>query len=210
VERTYRFILRDRYLQVTSRSTYPPQEKNPAGEVHEEMGVVSFDKGRGAFVFRQFHGEGFVNQYVAETVADTEIVFATEVIENIAPDWRARETYLRSGPDAFGERFELAATSKTATSTRIGSAGSLSCGTPPPGIYGATATTRRRVVPLSPAAALLLLGATVVVLGINWPIMKTGLESIEPMWFAFLRVLSAGVVVATAAAATGRLRPLPR
>jgi len=73
-----------------------------------------------------------------------------------------------------------------------------------------TATTHRRVVPLSPAAALLLLGATVVVLGINWPIMKTGLESIEPMWFAFLRVLSAGVVVATAAAATGRLRPLPR
>jgi drug/metabolite transporter (DMT)-like permease len=27
----------------------------------------------------------------------------------------------------------------------------------------------------------------VVVLGINWPIMKTGLDSIEPMWFAFLR-----------------------
>lgn len=113
VERTYRFILRDRYLQVTSRSTYPPQEKNPAGEVHEEMGVVSFDKRRGAFVFRQFHGEGFVNQYVAETVADTEIVFATEVIENIAPDWRARETYLLSGPDAFVERFELAAPGKT-------------------------------------------------------------------------------------------------
>lgn len=71
-------------------------------------------------------------------------------------------------------------------------------------------TATRRVVPFSPAAALLLLGATVVVLGINWPIMKTGLESIEPMWFAFLRVLSAGVVVAIAAAFTGRLRPLPR
>lgn len=67
-----------------------------------------------------------------------------------------------------------------------------------------------RVVPLSPVAALLLLGATVVVLGINWPIMKTGLESIDPLWFAFLRVTTAGLVVAAIAAVTGRLRPLPR
>ena len=33
-ERTYRFILNDRFLQETNRSTYPPQEKNKAGEVH--------------------------------------------------------------------------------------------------------------------------------------------------------------------------------
>jgi drug/metabolite transporter (DMT)-like permease len=72
------------------------------------------------------------------------------------------------------------------------------------------ANPHQRVVPLSPAAALLLLGVTVIVLGINWPIMKTGLESIEPLWFAFVRVVSAGVVVAAVAATTGRLRPLPR
>jgi hypothetical protein len=112
VERDYRMILRDRYLQVTSRSTYPPQEKNPAGEVHEEMGLISFDKGRGRFVFRQFHGEGFVNQYVAEMVSTDQVVFATEAIENIAPGWRARETYLISPPDGFVERFELAAPGK--------------------------------------------------------------------------------------------------
>jgi drug/metabolite transporter (DMT)-like permease len=50
----------------------------------------------------------------------------------------------------------------------------------------------------------------VLVLGINWPIMKTGLESIEPLWFAFVRVASAAAVVAAAAAATGRLRIPPR
>jgi hypothetical protein len=97
---------------VTSRSTYPPQEKNLAGEVHEEMGLISFDQGRGAFVFRQFHGEGFVSQYVAEMVSEDEIVFVTEAIENITPGWRARETYLISPPDAFVERFELAAPEK--------------------------------------------------------------------------------------------------
>jgi hypothetical protein len=110
VERTYRWILHERFLQVTSRSTYPPQEKNPAGEVHDEMGLVSFDKGRGLFVFRQFHGEGFVNQYV--TISLDPITFETEAIENIPDGWRARETYLFDGEDGFIERFELAAPGK--------------------------------------------------------------------------------------------------
>ena len=110
VERSYRWTLHDRFLQVTSRSTYPPQEKNPAGEVHDEMGLVSFDNGRGLFVFRQFHGEGFVNQYVATSL--DPVTFETEAIENIPDGWRARETYLFDGDDGFVERFELAAPGK--------------------------------------------------------------------------------------------------
>ncbi|MBI5157499.1 MAG: DMT family transporter [Acidimicrobiia bacterium] len=63
---------------------------------------------------------------------------------------------------------------------------------------------------LSPARALTMLGITVVILGINWPIMKQGLESIDPLWFAFVRVTAAGMVVTAVAAAMGRLRPPPR
>ncbi len=55
-----------------------------------------------------------------------------------------------------------------------------------------------------------MLGITVLILGINWPIMKQGLESIEPIWFAFVRVTSAGIVVAAVVLAKGRLRPPPR
>lgn len=62
----------------------------------------------------------------------------------------------------------------------------------------------------SPPAALLLLGATVLLLGANWPIMKTGLRSVSPVWFAVLRVTAAGVVIGAIATATGRLRPPPR
>src|SRR3990172_9144275 len=61
-----------------------------------------------------------------------------------------------------------------------------------------------------PAGALTMLGITVVILGINWPIMKQGLESIDPLWFAFMRVTAAGVVVTAVAMAMGRLRPPPR
>lgn len=57
---------------------------------------------------------------------------------------------------------------------------------------------------------MVMLGITVVILGVNWPIMKQGLESIEPIWFAFVRVTSAGIVVALVALASGRLRPPPR
>ena len=112
VERTYRLVLDGRYLQVESTSTYPPQEKNPKGERHQEIGMISFDKARGLFVFRQFHGEGFVNQYQSEEIGPERIVFATEAIENIPEGWRARETYLIEAPDTFVERFELAAPGK--------------------------------------------------------------------------------------------------
>jgi len=35
-------------------------------------------------------------------------VFTSEAIENIPAGWRARETYVVTGPDEFEEVFELA------------------------------------------------------------------------------------------------------
>ena len=92
------------------RSVCEPQPKNPKGEVHQDWGMMSFDKGRKTFVFRQFHGEGFVNQYVMTSLsADGKtIVFTSESIENIPAGYRARETYKVLGPDEFVEVFEIA------------------------------------------------------------------------------------------------------
>lgn len=114
VERTYQFVLRGKFLQVKSQSLYAPRGHTPQGELHEEIGLYSYDNARKTFVFRQFHAEGFVNQYVMDALAskDQRLVFLTESIENIAAGWRARETYLPNGPDEFTERFELAAPGK--------------------------------------------------------------------------------------------------
>ncbi|MEE8496913.1 MAG: DMT family transporter [Acidimicrobiia bacterium] len=71
------------------------------------------------------------------------------------------------------------------------------------------ATAPQMPHPRTPVA-LVLLGLIVLVLGINWPIMKTGLRSVGPLWFAVLRVLAAGAVVGTFALASGRLKPPPR
>lgn len=115
VQREYLFVLGDRFLQVKNKSTYPPQKENPKGESHEDLGVFSYDRNRKQFVLRQFHVEGFVNQYTLEPVAATEskvLVFISESIENIPSGWRARETYRIVNSNQFTETFELAAPGK--------------------------------------------------------------------------------------------------
>jgi hypothetical protein len=69
VQREYTRILNSRFIRVQNKSVYPPQDKNPKGETHEDVGVFSFDKSRGRAVFRQFHVEGYVNQYVAMRIS---------------------------------------------------------------------------------------------------------------------------------------------
>lgn len=110
VERQYELVPGAKYIKVTNRSSYQPQEKNPKGELHEDLGMMSYDKARSRVVFRQFHVEGFVNQYVLEPPATgvKRFVFTTEGIENIPAGWRARETCTIVGPDEFVELFELA------------------------------------------------------------------------------------------------------
>jgi hypothetical protein len=113
-ERSYRFIFNRKFIEVRNKSTYPPTANNPAGEVHEDLGYISYDKSRKTFVLRQFHAEGFVNQYKLDTMsADRKrFVFVSEAIENIAPGWRATETYELRGDDTFQEMFQLAPPNK--------------------------------------------------------------------------------------------------
>ena len=115
VARQYEFVMRRRYLHERNTSTYPQQEKNPKGEVHEHWSLFSYDKLRKRLVLRQFHVEGFVNQYVLDTTNSSakRLVFVSESIENFAKGWRAREIYEIAGPDEFTETFELAPPDKS-------------------------------------------------------------------------------------------------
>ena len=110
IEQEYQFALRGVFLQVKNRSVFEPQEKNPKGEVHEDLGLFSYDQGREKFVFRQFHVEGFVNQYVLDNLPEDgkTFIFTTESIENIPAGWRARLTYKILNDDEYDQIFELA------------------------------------------------------------------------------------------------------
>ena len=62
VDRTYTFVLDAAYLHEKDLSTYPPQDRNPDGEVHEHWSFFSHDHARQVLVLRQFHDERIVNQ----------------------------------------------------------------------------------------------------------------------------------------------------
>ena len=114
VRRSYAFVLRERYLHEKNVSTYPPRDGNRTGEIHEHWSLFSHDESRQVVVLRQFHQEGFVNQYVlnAQASGPDRLVFDSESFENFDQRWRARETYEFRSPDEFVETFELAAPGK--------------------------------------------------------------------------------------------------
>jgi len=126
-ERAYQFVLGKKFIEVRNKSTYPPSDNYPKGEVHENIDFFSYDKGRQSFVLRQFHIEGFVNQYKLESISadGKRIVFVSEAIENIPAGWRAKETYQILNDNQFQETFELAEPNKefnvytTVTLTRV-------------------------------------------------------------------------------------------
>jgi hypothetical protein len=109
VKRSYRLVLRDRFLHEENVSTYPPQPKNPKGEIHEHRSFFSYDRARRTLVLRQFHQEGFVNQFVMlPPGAAGTLVFESEALENAPAGWKARERYEIVSMDEFVETFELA------------------------------------------------------------------------------------------------------
>ncbi|MBI3713813.1 MAG: hypothetical protein HY253_12755 [Burkholderiales bacterium] len=110
VVRQYEFILSERFLHERNTSTYPPQEKNKKGEVHQHWSLFSFDKKRKTIIFRQFHQESFVVTYALNSALSSarKWVFESEQMENVPSTWKARETYELISENEFVETFELA------------------------------------------------------------------------------------------------------
>jgi len=58
----------------------------------------------------------------------------------------------------------------------------------------------------TPRQAAILLAAVIVLWGANWPVMKVGLASIPPLWFAAARVLLGAACLFALLAAVSRIR----
>lgn len=113
-ERSYQFIMGNKFIEVRNKSTFPPSSNNPNGEVHEDLGYISYDRNLKTFRLRQFHIEGFVNEYILDSISSDQktLRFVTETIENIPQGWRAKETYRILSNTQIEETFELAAPQK--------------------------------------------------------------------------------------------------
>lgn len=94
-ERSYNYILKNKFIEIKNKATYPATDKKQNGELHEDIGYLSYDSSKKKFMFRQFFIEGFVNEYAFESISSDgkTIVFVTESTENIPADYKAKETY---------------------------------------------------------------------------------------------------------------------
>jgi hypothetical protein len=110
--REYKFDLGGRFLIARNQSVYEP--KAPAGkpEVHEDLGIFSYDRAAKKLVLRQFHAEGFVNEYTLEATDGKTLEFVTVRIENIPQGWKAKEVYRIVSADEIEETFSLASPGK--------------------------------------------------------------------------------------------------
>jgi hypothetical protein len=104
--REYSWIARGKFLMMRHVSVRLPQEKSPAGDEHEELGVFSFDRERETLVYREFMGEGVVPRSVCEVDQQT-VVCTTESVES-GPGIRARLRLEIVDRYRFNERYELA------------------------------------------------------------------------------------------------------
>jgi drug/metabolite transporter (DMT)-like permease len=59
-------------------------------------------------------------------------------------------------------------------------------------------------------AVYVLVAATVVVLGVNWPIMSAGVDLVPPLWLTTFRMGGAALLIAVVLALRGRLAPPAR
>ena len=110
VWKKWHFVLSGKFLHMKTKAVFEPQEKNPKGETHEDLGYFSFDGARKQIIFRQFHVEGFIIEYVLENVSDDgkTLTFVSEKIENGPPGLQARLVIKIMDADTIEERFELA------------------------------------------------------------------------------------------------------
>jgi hypothetical protein len=112
IQRSFKMVLNNQYLETRTKDVFEPRN-GKAAEVHEDWGMINFHKARGKFLLREFHVEGFVNQYVMEVEAGSKkFVFTTENIDNIPAGWRARHTIELISKDEMKEEFALAALGK--------------------------------------------------------------------------------------------------
>jgi len=107
--REYRFELNGHFLFQHDLSVYQPKEPGAQPLVHEDQGMFSYDAGAKKILWRQFHSEGFVNEYELDSASadGKSLEFITTRIENL-PGFRAKKLYRIVSTDEIEETFWLA------------------------------------------------------------------------------------------------------
>jgi len=109
VTQTYEFILDGKFLKMTTRSEFPPQDHNPEGEIHEDLALFSYDLARKTHIMRGFYIEGFVNTYTLDSIGgDGSLTFNTVDVENAPAGTKARLIFKPASDTKLEQSFFVA------------------------------------------------------------------------------------------------------
>ena len=114
VKREYEYLMGGTFIIGKNKSNYDMQENNPAGEIHDNWDIFSYDKLRSKYILRQFHAEDITNTFSLDSLnaAQGILEFESESIENFIEGWKAKEVYKIINENEFVEIFYLAAPGK--------------------------------------------------------------------------------------------------
>ena len=105
----FKSIFNETYIEIINDSKFSPTDKNPDGEHHIDKGIISFDKNRGLYVYRQFNIEGYVNQYILidSLSNDSTFIFETEIIESFVPGGKTKWLIEKISDNEIKTTFEV-------------------------------------------------------------------------------------------------------
>jgi hypothetical protein len=109
-EKTITLVLDGKAICRTGRSEYPVQEKNPEGELHEAVALITLIESDRKMVLTEYDNEGFIARYALDMTASTpgsSWVFELEQGENLPPGFSARLTIAAPEAGQVVEIFEL-------------------------------------------------------------------------------------------------------
>ena len=111
--REYHFEYSGKFLSQRDDSVYQPQSSGDRSGNRGDFGVFSYDVIQKKIVWRQFHSEGFVNEYTLDSVSTDgkAFEFVTYRIENF-PGGRAKKSYRVISANQIEETFYLAPAGK--------------------------------------------------------------------------------------------------
>ena len=114
IQSEFKVIMNGKYIQIKNYTESEPNKSKPKGDKHTDWGILSFDKKRKKVIYRQFHSEGYVNQYVLNDSlsTDTKLIFETETIENFVEAGKARWTIRKHGDKEIEIKFDVSVPGK--------------------------------------------------------------------------------------------------
>jgi hypothetical protein len=97
----------DKFARSTTSAAFDPSEPGEEGDVHQDIGMFSYDPERDLLLLREFMSEGYVVTYVLARATADSLVWVSESSEG-AGGYGARLRYSLVGPDEHLEELDLA------------------------------------------------------------------------------------------------------